>query len=314
MRIGIMVDSTCDLPQSFMAQNDIEILPISVRIDDDVFTDQRDPQAALDFYRDHLGKRGHEAETDSLSVEEIRDLFLSQLVLKYDCVFCLTLSSTRSPIHKHASAASFAILKDYRPVRQQAGMNSPFLMRVLDTRNLFAAQGVSAVEAVRMREAGASPGRIRERLEVLANHTYGYAVPRDLHYLRARTQKKGDRSVSLVSAVLGSALDVKPILQCYRGETRPVAKLRGFETAVQAMFIYTAERVRMGLLTRVVCLSYGGDLEELTTMPGYPELVQTCNEHRTTLYQCVMSITGMVNLGEGAITLGFACETHTPKF
>ena len=58
-------------------------------------------------------------------------------------------------------------------------------------------------------------------------------VPRDLYYIRNRARKKGDRSVSLLSAALGTALDIKPVLHAYRGETGPVAKIKGFEAAAQ---------------------------------------------------------------------------------
>ena len=314
MRIGIVVDATCDLPQAVFADNPFVILPISVQIDDQAFVDIHDPEAMQGYYRSDLGKRGHQAETASYTVEQIHDLFLDKLVLDYDCVFCLTVTATRSPIHANASQASFSILKEYRPIRHQAGHNSPFLMRVIDTQNLFSAQGITAVEAARMIRTDASPGRIRERLETLARHTYGYLVPRDLHYLRARARKKGDRSVGMFSAAIGSTLDIKPILQGYRGETRPVGKVRGFEAAAQTLFQYVEQRVRLGLLTRTVCVSYGGDLSELEALPGYQELAQTCDEHQTTLYSSVMSITGMVNVGTGSLTLGFAAEQHEPEF
>ncbi|CAM5569396.1 Fatty acid-binding protein DegV OS=Rhodanobacter lindaniclasticus OX=75310 GN=B1991_03220 PE=4 SV=1 [Rhodanobacter lindaniclasticus] len=84
--------------------------------------------------------------------------------------------------------------------------------------------------------AGEAPAAIRERLLQVAEHSYGYMLPRDLHYLRARAKKKNDRSVSLFSAMLGSALDIKPILRCFRGETGPVGKVRGFEQGAEALF------------------------------------------------------------------------------
>jgi DegV family protein with EDD domain len=314
MRIGIVVDSTCDLPRQFIDGHHITLLPVTVKVDGETFVDVRDPEATASYCRGEAGKHGHDAETEPLSVEAIRELFLDRLILDYDCVFCLTVTASRSPIHANATQASFAILREYRALRQRAGNNTPFLMRVIDTRSIFAGQGVTTVEATRMIDAGASPGRIRERLEVLANHTYAYALVPDLHYLRARTRKKGDRSVSLLSATLGSALDIKPILQCFRGETRPVGKVRGFEQGAQALFMHAAERVRRGLLTRTLCLSYGGDLADLDALPGYHELSTTCAEHHTTLYPCAMSITGMVNLGPGAITLGYASEEHEAKF
>ncbi len=227
---------------------------------------------------------------------------------------CLTITATRSPIHANVSKASFSILTRYRPIRQAAGVTGPFLMRVIDTENLFAAQGVTVVEAVRLRESGNNPGEMRERLEFIAHNTYGYMLTRDLYYMRARAQKKGDRSVGWFSAALGTALDIKPLLRCHRGETGPAAKVRGFEHGVQAMFEHTVQRIRAGLLTPTVCVSYGGNLAELEQLPGYSALRNACDEHGVELFQAPMSLTGMINVGIGAVTVGFAAEEYEFAF
>lgn len=174
MRIGIVVDSACDLPQDFIQRHNIIVLPISVRIGEAVLADHRDEEATLSFLQAHVAERGHEAETTPFSVNQIRDLFLQQLVIDYDHVFCLTISKLRSQIFDNAMQASFAILNDYKPIRQAAGHTSPFALRVIDTLNLFAGQGITAVEAVRLRDQGQSVAAIRTRLEQLAEHTYGY--------------------------------------------------------------------------------------------------------------------------------------------
>lgn len=314
MQFGIVVDATCDLPQKFFADNPVCILPITVHHDGDTFVDHHELNATIDYYRSGRGDTGHSAETVPYTTEQIRDLFLDKLVLDYDCVFCLTVTANRSEIHHRATEASYAILRKYRQVRQQARIAGPFLMRVVDTENVFSAQGVTALEAARMIREDASPGRIRERLETIANHTWGYLVPRDLGYVRARTRKRGDRSVSLLSATLGGALDIKPILQCLRGQTQPVHKVRGFDQAARDLFVYAANRVRDGLLTRSMCISYGGDLSELRRLPGYTELESACMEHQITLHASIMSITGMVNVGPGGLSMGFAAEPHTPTF
>lgn len=314
MRFGIVMDSTCDLPREFIDDHKITIMPITVQIDEHTFIDVRDPVATESYYQGDIGKRGHAAETDSLSIEAIRDLFLGKLVLDYDAVFCLTVTSSRSPIYTNATQASFAILGTYRPIRQAAGNNTPFLMRVVDTKNLFAAQGVAVIEATRLIAADTNPGVIRERLVEVADQIYGYALPRDLHYLRARTRKRGDRSVSFMSAALGTALDIKPVLQCFRGDTKPVAKARGFEQGAAMLFGHATAAVRRGLLVPAVCVSYGGDLAELEKMPGFNVLVEACAEHGVTLYRSMMSITGMVNIGTGAITLGFAAPGDADTF
>jgi DegV family protein with EDD domain len=310
MRIGIVVDSTCDLPAEYIASNDVVLLPITVRIGEAMLADHRDEEATLSFLQAHVAERGHEAETIPYSVEQIRDLFLGKLVVDYDHVFCLTVTKSRSPIHEHAVQASFAILNDYKPVRQAAGYNSPFALRVIDSQNLFAAQGIGVVEAVRMRKAGDSVQKIRERLEELALNTHGYMVPPDLYYLRNRARTKGDRSVSLFSAALGSALDIKPILHCHRGETSPVGKIKGFETAVQKLFDFTIERIKAGLMTPTLCISYGGELGELRALPGHARLRDACAANNIELFESVMSLTGMVNVGKGAVVVGFAAAPH----
>jgi len=310
MRIGIVVDSACDLPQDFIAQHRIVLLPITVRIGEAMLADHRDEQATLSFLHAHVAEHGAEAETIPFSVQQIRDLFLERLVIDYDHVFCMTITRTRSPIHDNALQASFAILNDYKPVRQAAGFNSPFALRVIDTQNLFAAQAVTAVEAVRLRDSGASVQQIRERLEELAGNVHGYMITRDLYYMRARARHKGDRSVGLLSAALGSALDIKPVLHGYRGDTGPVAKIKGFDNAVAKLFDVVGQRVRAGLMTPAVCLSYGGELEELRGLPGYAELKRVCADHGVQVLESVMSLTGMVNVGKGAITVGFADGPH----
>jgi DegV family protein with EDD domain len=311
MRIGIVVDSACDLPQSFLRRNNIVVLPISVRIGDAVRTDFRDEDITLKFLESHVADHGAAAETTPPTTAEIRKLFLEQLVIDYDQVFCLTITKNRSPLHANVVQASYEMLQEYKPIRQAAGHPSPFALRVLDTQNLFAAQAVLAMEAVRLRDEDTGLQPMREQLEALSNQLHGYMVPRDLHYLRARARHKGDRSVGLLSAALGTALDIKPILHGHRGETAPVGKIKGFNNAVETLFGFIAKRVIRGLKTPVVCLSYGGPLDEMRTLPGYRELRDVCDQHGVNLAESVMSLTGMVNVGKGALTAGFADDPHS---
>lgn len=314
MRIGIVVDSCCDLPQDYIEKNNIVILPITVRIGDAVLADHRNEQATLEFLQAHVAERGHEAESMPFTVEQIRDLFLSKLVIDYDHVVCLTIMKSRSPIYDNAMQASFAILNDYKPIRASAGNNTPFALRVIDSQTVFAGQTISAVEAVRLRDEGASVAAIRMRLEQLADNAYMYSVPRDLYYLRTRARAKGDRSVGWMSAALGSALDIKPVLRAWRGDTEPVAKVKGFESGAEKLFDATAQKVRDNkLLTPTVALSYGGELSELHALPGYDRLREVCAMHKVDVFESVQSLTAMVNVGKGGLCVGFAAEPHELK-
>jgi DegV family protein with EDD domain len=310
MRIGLVVDSACDLPKSFLDQHRIAILPITLRIADHTFHDNRDPAVTASFYREHFGQRGQDAETSPFSVDQIRALFLERLVLEHDHVLVLTIAGSRSPIHDNAQQAAHGILTAYKAVRARAGLQGPFTVRVIDTQNLFAGQGVTAVEAVRLIRAGRSATEVRERIEALVPDTYGYMLPRDLYFLRARAQKKGDRSVGLLSAALGTALDIKPVIRGHRGDTSPVGKVRGFDEGARRLFAFAGERVRAGLLAPTVCISYGGDLKELEALPGHADLLAQCRAAKVEVFSSVMSMTGAINVGEGALALGFACGPH----
>ena len=76
------------------------------------------------------------------------------------------------------------------------------------------------------------------------------------------------------------------------------------------LFAVVGQRVRAGLMTPTVCVSYGGELDELRTLPGYAALREVCASHGVTVYESVMSLTGMVNVGKGAVTVGFADGPH----
>src|SRR5690606_24396386 len=140
MRIGLVVDSACDLPKDFFDKAQVEILPITVRIGDAVQADHRDEAQTLAFLESHIAERGASAETVPYTPEQIRHPFLERLVVDYDCVFCMTISGSRSPIFSNAQKASYMILNDYKQPRAAAGNTTPFALRVIDTQNLFCAQ------------------------------------------------------------------------------------------------------------------------------------------------------------------------------
>ncbi|HEX7340627.1 MAG TPA: DegV family protein, partial [Rhodanobacteraceae bacterium] len=107
---------------------------------------------------------------------------------------------------------------------------------------------------------------------------------------------------------------IKPILRGWRGQTSPVAKLHGFESGAQALFKHVVGRIRAGLLTPTVTLSYGGDLDTMRNLPGYEQVPEACREAGIELLESLMSITGMVNVGEGALAVGFASTEYAASF
>lgn len=309
MRIGVVIDAACDLPRSFIDQHGIEVLPIRVHFGDREFIDVRDANATMAFYRHYLANKEVVAETEPLSADEIRDLFLDQYVLKYDHVLVITVTSSRSPIFENATKASFAILSGYKERRKQANVEGPFSLRVLDSKTLFTGQGVLVYEALRLlKEGNLSFDQLRPAVESFTQHVHAYLVPEDLVYVRTRARAHGDRSVSWLGYQLGTLLDIKPILQAYRGQTGPVAKVHGFNAAVAQMFDMAVTEIKRGLRTNVICMSYAGNPDVIRQHPAYANFAKVAAAHGVELLLTVMSITAGINMGPGSFAIGYAAQ------
>ena len=308
MRVGIAIDVSTDVSHEFVERNNIYVLPSTIHMGDQSVVYGRDPVQALAFYRDHLADKGPVSETTAFSVKEIEDLFLKQLVLEYDYVFLITLTSARSLTFENAHKASFTILQSYTQVRAAHRVPGPFALRVVDSQSLFTGPGVLAWETVRMVQAGQTPAEIRRRLDELASQTYSYLVPQDLQYLMTRATARGDNSVSWLSYILGSALDLRPVIQAHRAGTRTVAKIRHHAKAVERVFQHGAAQIRRGLLVPMVGVSYGGDPAAVRAMPGFAGLEQAATENGIELMLSMMSPAAAVNVGSGAVTLAYCAR------
>lgn len=60
----------------------------------------------------------------------------------------------------------------------------------------------------------------------------------------------------------------------------------------------------------IVCVSYGGELVDLQVLFGYVMLCQICEVYGVQLFEVVMSLIGMVNVGKGVVMVGFVDELY----
>lgn len=307
MRIGIVTDSCCDLPRSLIDEHGIVILPITIHGEDEHFIDNRNPAATLAFY-ERVNRGDGNYTSAPLSVEEIRSLFLDKLVVEFDYVFCVTVMASRSKINENATHASLGILNSYKPIRAAAGVSGPFSLRVFDSCSLFPGQGLVVAEVARLIREERSTLDIIRHIEKLQQYTQAFLIPENLNQLRNQARRKGDKSVGLASYLLGSALDIKPIIRGFHGTTEPVGRIRGFETGVEKLFDTACEHIERGLLAPTVCVSYCGDPARVRDMPGWSRLVDACAAQGLALHLSEMSTTAAVNIGTGGLAVAFASE------
>jgi DegV family protein with EDD domain len=311
MKIGLVVDSSCDLPRSFFEEDGIELMPTKIAMGDRTFEDLRNEAQTSAFYLNQMDQKGDIlVESFPYSSEQIERLFLDKLVRKYDHVFCLTVTESRSNIYDNAMKASIAILGKYKKVRSDAGLDGHFSLAVINSGNIFTGTAVLAAEVIRMIKAGAAPSAIDSRIRDLVPHTYCYMVPPDLQHIYKRASKRGDKSINWASFMLGSFLDIKPILLGHMDETGPVAKLRHFDAAVETMLANATRAVQAGLLAPAICVGYGGDTAEVQNMPGFLQLKAAATLAGVAIHVAPMSITAGAFTGPGCLTVAFISDKH----
>lgn len=119
MRIGLVVDAGCDLPEAILADESVVVLPIAVRIGDYLTEDSRNDEVTRQFLDSDIAKDAAEAETIPYTVEQIRELFLGRLVHEFDYVFCQTIppaaARSTSARYRRASASSTTTTPSAKP-------------------------------------------------------------------------------------------------------------------------------------------------------------------------------------------------------
>lgn len=150
MRVGLIVDSACDLPYEFSRKHDLFILPVTAVIDGQTYIDEHDPVRTQEFYQSGLLQKGHEAETRAFTTQQIHDLFMEKIVTQFDVAICETVTKTRSLIFQNATEAMNSVLAKYETAREVAGREGRFFMRVIDSKQIFAGQGLLVAHTLKL--------------------------------------------------------------------------------------------------------------------------------------------------------------------
>lgn len=310
MRVGLIVDSACDLPYEFSRKHDLFILPVTAVIDGQTYIDEHDPVRTQEFYQSGLLQKGHHAETQAFSPEQIHDLFMEKIVTQFDVAICETVTRSRSLIFQNATEAMNSVMSHYHEARKAAGRDGKFSMRVIDSKQIFAGQGLLAAHTLRLIDEKLSKNALRNEVEMFTDRIYTCVIPRDLHYIRERARKRGDKSVSALVAFLGKALNITPVIFGQGAEGQPAAKTRSFDMAVEKVMNYAVGRVEAGLLTPYVCLSCGLTWTEIEDLPGLNRLRDACEKNGVELLLSQMGITSSIYVGPGSLCLALAAEPH----
>ena len=183
--IAITTDSTCDLPQRLIDENDITVVPLTVLLGDTVYRDGVDikPDDVYSF----VEKTGKLPKTSAVTPAEYFEVF-KQLTDEGKKVVHIGFSSGLSSSFQNACVAA-------------SGLDNVFCV---DSKTLCAAQGLLVLKACDYRAKGMDAKKIADRVTKLVPKVSATFVLDGLEYLH-----KGGRCSS-VARFGANVLGIKP--------------------------------------------------------------------------------------------------------
>lgn len=206
MAVKFVTDSTSYLSRELRERHDIAVVPLSVDLDGQTFDDD-----ALDhspFYRALAGSKNFPTSSQP-SVSSFVDVF-SRGVADGGSVVGVFISSDMSGTYSTALLARDMVLEK----------TPEAVIEIVDSRSNCMELGFALLAGVEAAQSGAELPEILAAIEARKARTRFLFVPDTLEYLRRGGRMGG------ASALVGSLLQIRPILTVVDGKTEVFAKVR----------------------------------------------------------------------------------------
>lgn len=222
MPVKILADSGSDLPLHYYEENNVELFPLKVLLDENEYEDliTIKPKTVYEAIRN-----GHIPKTSQVSPTKFEKVF-TQLAEKKEEGIYIAFSSQLSGTYQ-TGVMMLEQVKEQFP---------DFKFTIIDTKCASLGHGLVVMEAVRLAKAGTPYEEIVKRVQFFADHMEHLFTVDDLEYLA-----KGGR-VSKASAFLGGLLNIKPLLNVEDGKLVPLEKIRGKKKVLRRMIEVMKER------------------------------------------------------------------------
>lgn len=241
----IFTDSSCDLSATMAQELGLTVLPLSVNIDGTSYENDLAGKA-LPFDTCYaLLRAGKPATTSAVNVSQFVEAMEPVLQAGQDILY-LGFSSALSGTYNAGAVACAQLAEQYPEAKLYA----------VDTLCASLGQGMLIYLAVQQKRAGKSIEEVRDYVEENKLHLCHWFTVDDLHHLH-----RGGR-VSATSAVLGTMLNIKPVLHVDdEGRLIFVEKVRGRRTSLKALLQHM-EATAIAPETQTIFISHGDCLEE----------------------------------------------------
>ena len=209
-KIAILIDSGTDVPPAYIQQYHMFVAPLRIIFNEGEYNDGIDLTASQLYQR-----LPREVPKTSLPSAELVLQIIEQIRSeRYNKVLPVTISSGLSGT--------------YNMLNLLADNIRDLDIYVYDTKNIAIGSGFSAIQAAKYIEQGMDWKTLKYTMEAETTKSKVFYCLDTLEYLQ-----KGGR-IGLVTAMLGTALNLKPIISCNtEGVYYTVAKVRGRQQSLK---------------------------------------------------------------------------------
>jgi DegV family protein with EDD domain len=230
-RIVVVTDSTAYIPKEYLGGFEIPVIPLWLIWGDEKYRDGVDITPA-EFYEKLPSSRAF--PTTSQPSRGEFEQFFQQVGAGADAVVGVFISSKLSATVTNASLA--------------AGDMAAPEVHIVDSLSTSMALGFAALAAARAAADGKSLDEVVAAAAGVRDRAHVIFVPDTLEFLH-----RGGR-IGGAKRLLGTALNIKPLLQLHNGAVEPLASVRTKKRALAALLSHAAERVGDGKIAEAAVI------------------------------------------------------------
>lgn len=221
MTVKIVTDSAADLPPTLAEELGITVVPVYLRFGDEVYRDRVDISED-EFYHRLLHDPIHPSTTQP-TPQDFADAY-QKLSQEADGIISIHLTSRLSGTYNSAIQGK-TLVEDGCPIE------------VVDSQTLSMANGLIAMEAAKIARSGKGLQQVVTEVRQIIPNIHLLILLDTLRYLA-----KGGR-IGKAKALLGSVLNVKPLLIVKDGELQPAGQVRTRSQGIQRLFDFAKNAI-----------------------------------------------------------------------
>ena len=211
-KVVILTDSTCDLSEKLIKENNIVTIPLYVSFDEEIYRDGIDINSSKLY--ELVKEKKKLPKTAACSVGDFMELFSKYLNDGYD-VFYMGIGSKLSTTYNNAVLAKEELNTDR--------------IQVSDSANLSTGTGLQLLKASKLAALGYDVKKIKEEIDKISPNVKSKFAVESLEYLH-----KGGRC-SGVARFFGTMARLKPVIAVSDGRLDVLVKTIGKRKALQVM-------------------------------------------------------------------------------